>query len=95
MPQEREYLFFENICKCLTKDGVFIIGTPNITANEYASEASKEGHINLLSHSRMRQLLSKYFTNVFLFSMNDEVIHTGYGPMSHYLMGVGVGLLEG
>ncbi|NQV49892.1 MAG: methyltransferase domain-containing protein [Candidatus Marinimicrobia bacterium] len=94
IPTEREHLYFENICKCLHEDGVFIMGTPNITANQYASAGSKEGHVNLLSHSRMRELLSKYFKNVFMFSMNDEVIHTGYGPMSHYLMGVGVGLIN-
>ena len=27
----------------------------------------------------------KYFENVFLFSMNDEVVHTGFSPMAHYL----------
>lgn len=25
-----------------------------------------------------------HFHNVFMFSMNDEVVHTGYGKMSHY-----------
>jgi hypothetical protein len=32
-----------------------------------------------------------YFRNVFMFGMNDEVVHTGYGPMCHYLWMVGVG----
>lgn len=27
----------------------------------------------------------------FLFSMNDEVVHTGYYPMAHYLIAVGIG----
>ena len=94
IPQEREHLYFENICKCLVTDGVFIMGTPNITANQYASEASKEGHINLLSHNRMRDLMIKYFNNVFMFSMNDEIVHTGYGPMAHYLIGMGVGVIK-
>jgi hypothetical protein len=26
-----------------------------------------------------------YFRNVFLFGMNDEVLHTGYYDMCHYL----------
>ena len=94
IPQEREHLYFENICKCLVDDGVFIMGTPNVTANQYASEASKEGHINLLSHNRMRDLMIKYFNNVFMFSMNDEIVHTGYGPMAHYLIGMGVGVIK-
>ena len=29
--------------------------------------------------------MQKFFHNVFVFSMNDEVIHTGFQPMAHYL----------
>ena len=25
-----------------------------------------------------------HFHNVFIFSMNDEVVHTGFAPMPHY-----------
>ena len=35
--------------------------------------------------------MSKFFHNVFIFSMNDEVIHTGFYPMAHYLWAIGVG----
>jgi len=92
IPKDREHLFFENIASSLTGDGVFIIGTPNITANEYASEGSKAGHINLKSHDELRNLMLKYYKNVFMFSMNDEVIHTGFGQMAHYLFSMGVGV---
>ena len=30
--------------------------------------------------------LLKYFNNVFVFSMNDETVHTGYYPMAHYFL---------
>ena len=91
IPKEREDLFFKNIAGALKNNGVFIIGTPNVTANEYASEASKAGHINLKSHNELRELMERYFENVFPFSMNDELVHTGYGPMAHYLFCMGVG----
>lgn len=94
IPAQREHLFFENICACLESSGVLIVGTPNVTASAYASEASREGHINLKSHESLRQLMRRYFANVFMFSMNDEVVHTGYGPMAHYLIGVGVGVMR-
>jgi 2-polyprenyl-3-methyl-5-hydroxy-6-metoxy-1,4-benzoquinol methylase len=84
--------FMEKTVKCLTDDGICIIGTPNIEANKYASPRSKIQHINLHSQKSLRERLSKYFKNVFMFSMNDEVVHTGYGPMAHYLFGMGVGL---
>ena len=31
----------------------------------------------------------QYFENVFMFSMNDEVLHTGFAPMGHYLFALG------
>ena len=84
--------FMENSIRCLRDDGVYIIGTPNITASPFATEKSRTRHINLKGHQELRDLMSKYFNNVFLFSMNDEVVHTGFYPMAHYLFGVGIGV---
>ncbi len=94
IPTEKEEAYFKNICSSLSSDGVFILGTPNVSAAKYASEASKEGHINLKSHHQIRALMLKYFSNVFMFSMNDEMVHTGYEKMAHYLFGMGVGVRE-
>lgn len=91
IPPKQESKFMTNICRSLTKDAVLIMGTPNITASAYASKASQEGHINLKSADTLKATLSKFFTNVFVFSMNDEVVHTGYSPMAHYLIVMGVG----
>jgi 2-polyprenyl-3-methyl-5-hydroxy-6-metoxy-1,4-benzoquinol methylase len=92
IPEKLERRFVGNICKALTKDAVCIIGTPNITAHEHASPPSRAGHINLKSADTLRALLSRYFENVFIFSMNDEVVHTGFHPMAHYLFAVCAGL---
>ncbi len=83
--------FVKNVCDVLTEDGIYIIGTPNITANEYASPRSKVQHINLKSQKTLKELMKKYFKNVLMFSMNDEVVHTGYAPMAHYIWAVGIG----
>lgn len=91
IPPEQEPAFMANLCGCLTDDAVLIMGTPNITSQVYASPASKAGHVNCKSGQTMRELLTPWFQNVFLFGMNDEVLHTGYSPMAHYLFGVGVG----
>jgi len=77
--------FLANISRSLAPNGVLIIGTPSLQSQAYASPASKEGHVNCKDHAALRQLLARYFQNVFLFSMNDEVVHTGYYPMAHYL----------
>jgi 2-polyprenyl-3-methyl-5-hydroxy-6-metoxy-1,4-benzoquinol methylase len=87
-----ETRFLENISKCLNPNGCCIIGTPNLTSQEYACENSKQGHINLKDHISLRNSLKPYFKNIFIFSMNDEVVHTGFYPMAHFLFAVGVGL---
>lgn len=88
--QPIEHRYFETCYDNLDEDGVCIIGTPNITSAPYASKASQEGHVNLFDGKRLKTTLQKYFHNVFLFGLNDEVVHTGYTPMAHFLMAVGV-----
>lgn len=89
IPPPKEYIFMENICASLRTDGIVILGTPNIEAKGHASPASKEGHINLKGVDTLRATLLDLFENVFIFSMNDEVVHTGFAPMAHYLIGIG------
>ena len=87
-----EEAFLDNIVKSLTPDAVLIVGTPNVTAEPYASQASRASHINLKDAASLRELMAQRFANVFMFSMNDEVVHTGYSPMAHYLFAMGVGV---
>ena len=82
--------FIGNIAASLLPHSPCVIGTPNITSDRYAGESSRREHINLKSHETLKQLLQKHFHNVFLFSMNDEIVHTGFYPMAHYLMALAV-----
>jgi 2-polyprenyl-3-methyl-5-hydroxy-6-metoxy-1,4-benzoquinol methylase len=84
--------FIGSQAKILKKNGVCIVGTPNKTANAYASARSKVQHINLHSHQTLKNLMEKFFQRVFLFGMNDEVVHTGYAPMCHYIFAMGTGV---
>ena len=92
IPKEKEQACLENICKCLNENAPCIIGTPNITSSSYASPWSMEGHINMKNADSLKGLLSDHFHNVFLFSMNDEVVHLGFYPMAHYLLALAVGV---
>lgn len=80
--------FIRNIILSLSDTGVLMIGMPSLESQEYASLSSKQGHINCKSGSDLKIFLEKYFHNVFLFSMNDEVVHTGHYRMAHYLIGL-------
>jgi SAM-dependent methyltransferase len=83
--------FLKNVVASLKPNGTFILGIPSIESQEYASVESARGHINCMSGKDLQSLCSKYFTNVFLFGMNDEVLHTGFSQMSHYLICLCVG----
>ena len=71
--------------RSLNANGVLLMGSPSIHSQAYASPPSKAGHVNCKDAPGMKALLSKFFHNVFIFSMNDEVVHTGFYPMAHYL----------
>jgi 2-polyprenyl-3-methyl-5-hydroxy-6-metoxy-1,4-benzoquinol methylase len=83
--QEDEDLFMKNILGSLSKDGCLILGMPSLESQKHASEASKLGHVNCKNGKDFSLFGKKYFKNVFSFSMNDEVLHTGFFPMSQYL----------
>jgi cyclopropane fatty-acyl-phospholipid synthase-like methyltransferase len=83
-----EDLYLRNLRDSLTDHGVLIIGSPSLESQPYASPPSKAGHVNCKSGTELKALLEQYFYNVFLFSMNDEVVHTGYTPMAHYLFAI-------
>ena len=75
-----------NICSSLSKNGTCIIGMPSLESQAYASDISKLGHVNCKKSSELKLFLTQYFERVFTFSMNDEVVHTGFQPMSQYLL---------
>lgn len=89
---ESEDAFLKNISSGLVDDGILIIGTPNVAAEAYASESSRVGHINLKDAVGLKELVSKYMKTVLMFSMNDDVVHTGFFPMAHYLFAIGIGV---
>jgi 2-polyprenyl-3-methyl-5-hydroxy-6-metoxy-1,4-benzoquinol methylase len=81
-----ETKFLKNILHSLKKNGVLIFGCPSIESQKYASKISKMGHVNTKNKKKLKELLLKYFHCVFPFSMNDEVLHTGFDKMSHYIL---------
>jgi len=89
IPADQEQTFVANIVRSLTAEGVLILGSPSLESQAHASPSSRAGHVNCKTGATMRSLLERFFHNVFVFSMNDEVVHTGYAPMAHYVIGMG------
>lgn len=88
VPSGSSYLFLKHLAQSVTPDGVAIIGTTSLESQLYASEPSKEGHVNCQTMASLKSLASHHFKTVFMFGQNDEVIHTGFGAMCHYLWAV-------
>lgn len=88
IPADQEEQLLLNLSKVLTSHGMIIIGMPSLESQEYASPLSKEGHINCKNQKDFKKILQKYFHTVLMFSMNDEVVHTGFHAMSHYNLAV-------
>ncbi len=84
-----EDAFVKNIVDSLSDHGILILGSPSIHSQEYASPPSKAGHVNCKDYQGFVSLMSKFFHNVFVFSMNDEVVHTGFSNMANYFLALG------
>ena len=82
---QNEDLFMKNISNSISDSGVVILGMPSLESQKYASVASRLGHVNCKTGDEFNLYARRYFNNVFSFGMNDEVLHTGFFPMSHYL----------
>ena len=88
--QESEHSFMSNLSASLSPSGVCIIGMPSLESQRYASQNSKIGHVNCKTGDNLEALMRTYFRTVLIFAMNDEVVHTGFLPMAHYLLAVGI-----
>jgi 2-polyprenyl-3-methyl-5-hydroxy-6-metoxy-1,4-benzoquinol methylase len=87
----KEHVFLRNAFAPLTQYGVGIIGMPSLESQTYASPTSRAGHVNCKSMPDLKKTMLAHFHNVFMFSMNDEVVHTGYHPMAHYVFALCTG----
>jgi 2-polyprenyl-3-methyl-5-hydroxy-6-metoxy-1,4-benzoquinol methylase len=88
---EDEDLFLKNALAPLLPHGVAIFGMPSLESQAYASPTSRAGHVNCKSMPDFKRTMQRYFHNVFMFSMNDEVVHTGFYAMAHYLLALCAG----
>ena len=83
-----EERFLANAIASLSPTGIAIFGMPSLESQSYATPQSKVGHVNCKSGEALKTTMERYFHTVFVFSMNDEVVHTGFYPMAHYLLAV-------
>jgi len=85
---EDEDRFMQTVLGNLKDTGTFIVGTPTLEQQQYAAECVVKSHINVYRGEELYTMLKRYFHNVYLFTQNDEMIHTGYLRMANGLVAV-------
>ncbi len=80
-----EGVFLKNAMASLAPNGVMIVGMPSKESLAFAKPVEVTGHINCKTQPELKALMQQYFHNVFMFSMNDEMVHTGYSKLAHYI----------
>jgi len=89
-----ETAFVGNVLKSMEREGVVIFGMPSLESQAHASPQSRAGHVNCKNGDDFKRFMEQFFHTVFVFSMNDEVVHTGFYKMAHYLIAVGCQIRE-
>jgi len=88
IPLDYENEFIRGVCRHLKPSGKFIVGTPSLASQMFTSESNKLGHVNCKSPETLINSLDEHFETILTFGMNDEVLHTGFGPFRNYLFAV-------
>lgn len=70
--------------KLVNHTGLFVCGTPSIYSYNYQSPQSQASHIHCYDRDELVELVENYFQRTLSFSMNDELVHTGFHKMAWY-----------
>ncbi|MBF0492357.1 MAG: class I SAM-dependent methyltransferase [Deltaproteobacteria bacterium] len=76
----------KNYVNLIKPGGFAVIGTPSAYSQSFASQRRLDSHFHEFEPDEFKSFLSKYFKNVFLFSMTDEVVSLTFPKMAWYLM---------
>lgn len=85
---ENEELYMSTILKNLKDTGTFVVGTLSLETQQYSKENITGVHVNVYKGEDFYTMLRQYFHSVYLFTQNDEIIHTGHLRMANYLIAV-------
>lgn len=85
-----EKIWFENICKSLTSDGILVIGTQNKNTTIFGNPKNHKDQPNFKTFEELNITINNFFQNTLILSMNDETIHTGKRESAQYFIGFGI-----
>ncbi|MDX9714324.1 MAG: class I SAM-dependent methyltransferase [Dissulfurispiraceae bacterium] len=89
MPVEQGHKLLNTMAGYLKPTGMVIIGTPSIYSYEYQSPLSKTSHVKCYDQQELVEVVNKHFGRTIAFSMNDELVHTGFSKLAWYYFVLG------
>lgn len=89
MPMEDGRRFLRCLASHCAKNGFMLIGSPSIYSYPYQGAYSRASHVKCYDQEELRGLMDELFERTFVFSMNDEVVHTGHPKMAWYYFVLG------
>ena len=85
VPKSKEKKFVENLINSLKSGGILLSGAPSLSFQKFVKNPDPT-HVNCKSGLDTKKFFEKYFQNVFNFSMNDEIVHTGFEKTANYFI---------
>ena len=92
--KENENSWLKNIAASLQKDGVLVIGTQNKNIIHLGNPKNHVDQPNFKNYYELNTLLTRFFRNVIILSMNDETIHSGKRETCQYFLALGISPFE-
>ena len=66
------------------KSKMLIIGTPSYYSRKYRAKHNLQIHKYEYKPDELNEICKKFFTRTFMFTMNDELVHTGFNKLGWY-----------
>ncbi len=69
--------------------GMIIVGSPSIYSYPFQSPQSQASHVKCYDQKELVEMMDRHFGRTIAFSMNDELVHTGFSKLAWYYFVVG------
>lgn len=89
MPEEQGQKLVKAMADNLKDDGMLVIGSPSLYSYDYQGPLSKASHVKCYDKDELVKLIENYCGRTIAFSMNDEMVHTGFHKMAWYYFVLG------
>lgn len=78
------------MAEIIQPNGMIIVGSPSIYSYAFQSPQSQASHIHCYDQKELVNVIERYFGRTLAFSMNDEIVHTGFPKLAWYYFVIGL-----